>query len=558
MSDLESHDRSCRHRPACSGCPLFETPEDEQIEVKREAIARAFDAYPSFSELELETFHRAPESLFYRNRARMVATNSAAPSEKLGFYQAGSREVLPIERCVVHHPDAESILDVIRTQLAAHTELDRFTRFVDVRTTAGFGADGEAAIVTFVGSEGAVSMGRVEEQASDLAELIAEAVEHDVSTHLNINDTLEDAVLAGEQTLVRGEDAVDFEVSGHRFRVPPTAFFQMNCTQLESAHERMKTEVSGRQSVLVDLYSGVGVHGVALADSRTRIVGFDSSEDAVGVARLNAGFAELDHDYLAADDERVASWVVDKVGDEQALIVTNPARAGMGAEVLYALEQIDADRLLYLSCEPRTLARDADRLATAGYDCVSVEAFDFLPRTEQVELLAVFEPSDEAPTLTRERAHRPAEARTFSVGVSGPMIDTSEIEGDLDTEWVALVKGQTPGHGFLPQVGKAQQPRVQINKLRNVGDNCVIRLTTTHLDDAQLRERLRRWDHPVIGDPDFGDRQANHVARREDYLDRMALHCVRASFEGNAHKAPVPGSFLAAMRLPRHVLEGDG
>ncbi|MGM0558535.1 MAG: hypothetical protein ACQEVA_19270, partial [Myxococcota bacterium] len=69
---------------------------------------------------------------------------------------------------------------------------------------------------------------------------------------------------------------------------------------------------------------------------------------------------------------------------------------------------------------------------------------------------------------------------------------------------------------------------------------------------------LRRWHHPVIGDSDFGDRQANHVAEREDYLDRIALHCVRANIGNRQHFAPVPGSFLALMRLPRRVLEEKG
>jgi 23S rRNA (uracil1939-C5)-methyltransferase len=558
MSDLENHAQPCRHRPECSGCPLFEKSEDAQIERKREIIRRALDAYPSLSALTIRAFHAAPESLFYRNRARMVATDSPVPSEKLGFYQAGSREILPIERCVVHHPDAESVVDVIRTQLPTHTELDAFTRFIDVRTTAGFGADQEAAIVTFGGAQDGVSMGRVHEQVAELAETVASAVDHEVSTHLNISDAREDAVLAGRQKLVRGEDAIDYDVSGHRFRVPPTAFFQMNCDQLEAAHRRMRDELSGRESVLVDLYSGVGVHGIALAESRTRIVGFDSSDEAVGVARLNAAFAELEHEYLAASDDAVADWILNQVGDDDALVVTNPARAGMGHEVLYALEDIRADRILYLSCEPRTLARDADRLGAIGYECAALEAFDFLPRTEQVELLAIFQPAD-APRPSRyERAHRPKDERTFSEGVSGPTLDADSLEGGIETEWVALVKGQTPGHGFLPQVGSAQQSRVQIDKLRNVGENCVIRLTASKLDDRQIRERLRRWNHPVIGDPEFGDRQANHVAEREDYLDRIALHCVRASVGDTQYFAPVPGGFLALMRLPRAVLENTG
>jgi 23S rRNA (uracil1939-C5)-methyltransferase len=557
MSDLEDHDQPCRHRPACSGCPLFEQPLEAQEQRKREVVRRALDAYPRLEDVEIAAFRQAPESLFYRNRARMVATDSPVPSEKLGFYQSGSREVLPIERCVVHHPDAESLIDVIRTELPKHHALDRFTRFVDVRTTAGFGAEHEAAIVTFVGSDEAVSLGRVEDAAAEMAKLLEDAVEHDVSTHLNISDALEDAVLSGRQRLVRGEDAIDYELDSHTFRVPPRAFFQMNCEQLVAAHDRMREELSGRESVLVDLYCGVGVHGIALAESRTRIVGFDASDEAVGVARLNAAFAGHDHDYLAASDADVAGWIVDRVGTDPAVVVTNPARGGMGADLVYALEDVDADRILYLSCEPRTLARDADRMIAAGYDCVALEAFDFLPRTEQIEVLAVFQPSEDGSEFAYERAHRPIDGRTFSVGVSGPLLDSDDLEGPVESEWIALVKGQTPGHGFLPQIGEAQQTRIQIDKLRNVGDNCVIRLQSSLLDDRQIRERLRRWRHPVIGDPEFGDRQANHLAERDEYLDRMALHCVRASIGEREYHAPVPGAFLALMRLPRHVLDNS-
>lgn len=517
-------------------------------------MARAFRAYPTLCELEADVVHQAPESLYYRNRARMVCTDAAAPSDKLGFYQAGSREVLPIERCVVHHPAVENALDVVRSELIELRALDAFTRFVDVRATAGFGADSEATIVTCAGSKQGAALDEVAAEAAELADRLTQAHLGTTHVHLNVADSTADAILSGRQVVVRGRDTLSVRLDHAVIEIPPDAFFQLNPAQLSAAHARMRVLAGGDRRVVLDLYCGVGVHGIALAARGGRVIGFDASEDAVAAARLNAARAHLHHDYLAARDEAAVGWLSARVADTAPIAVANPARAGLAPSLLYALPRLHVAQLLYLSCEPQTLARDADRLAAVGYHCTHLELFDFLPRTEQVEALARFEPSERQTRNGHERAHHPADGRRFSTGVSGPRFAGSP-GGVQRATWIALVRGRVPGHGFLPQSSGEHQARVQVDKLRNVGPNSAVRLQGPVLDDRSIRERLRAWGHPVIGDPEFGNRRANHLARRDEYLDRIALHCVKIRGGDGSSSAPVPGSFCGLMRLPRGVLE---
>ncbi|MFP4600420.1 MAG: class I SAM-dependent RNA methyltransferase [Persicimonas sp.] len=560
---------------SCPGCPLLQTPYEDQLEQKYRRLHRALKAFPHLADAEVGEVRRSPAELGYRNRARMVVRAEAnAPSEILGFYEEESRTTVPVRHCSAHHDSVERVLDVLRPLVFEDATLRGFARFVDVRTTAGHAAGPQAAIVTVAGDlSDAPGFTELEQRARDLHEKLASALEPlVVSTHLNIARTRNQAVLSGAQEVVAGQRCLEFEVSGERFRVSPGGFFQVNLDQLEKIHERMVELMAGdseQPERLVDLYCGVGVHGIKLASAAEKVAklfGTDASATAIELAAENAELAGVDAEFEALPDTEAAGWLEEKVDAEPHDMITNPARAGMSAETVALIGRMRPERILYLSCEPRTLARDADRLFEYGYRATTFEAYDFMPQTDQVETLAVLELADEPREPTRERAYFPEDPaeRNFSPGVSGPLApEHASLAQATQTVWIAAVNGHTPGHGFLPHASApgedtGQQKRIEIERIRKVESTSIVRIRTSVTDDVELRRRLRAWDHPALGDPDFGDRDANHLARRHAFLDRIALHCVAAEIDGQWHKADVPGQFMGLMRLPRKLLEELG
>lgn len=544
----------------CPSCPLQDMSYDDQLAHKRDRLMRALGAYPRLADIEVAEVRAAPNQRGYRNRARMLVIDDAQqPQGLLGFYEEGSRRVVPVEHCEAHHPQLEAVLDGLRPLLFAYAAVRDFARFVDVRCTAGHGAGQEAAIITFAGElAGEADEQTLVEQARVLHTQLAQRLDElRLSVHLNVAERSNQAILAGEQRVVAGDAWLEFSISDRPFRVPPTAFFQVNLDQIEAVHRRMDELAGGwkaRGDKLVDLYCGVGVHGIALAGEHEELLGTDAAADAIDWAEKNARRADIHAYFLAADDVDAVGWLADQLDDAPYDLITNPARAGMSHQAVALGARTQPVGLLYLSCEPRTLARDLDRLIDHGFEVAAIEPFDFMPQTDQVETLVSLVPAE--PTeLARERAYQPADPaqRRFAPGVSGPR----GLEEPVDESvWVALVAGETPKHGFLPKArGFDDQPRVEVDRLRKVEGNSVLRLRFSALDDDQLRQRLRAWEHPVVGDPEYGDRQVNHLAAHHSYLDRMALHCVAARVGESWHRAAVPGAFMGLMRLPRKVLE---
>lgn len=588
----------------CPSCPLQNTPYDAQLVAKKARLERALVAHPELDGVEVAALLASARQSGYRNRARMVVDSTASHAQALlGFYEESGREVVAVQSCAAHHSQIEFALATLRPLLFADERLRKFSQFVDVRCTAGRPAhDGEEAVmITLAGAESKpAELEAVEASARELFEKLETRMEGlKISLHLNISEDQNQSVLSGEQREIGGEAWINFglkigedgdEASATNtceLAVGPSAFFQVNLEQLEAVYPRIQPGLAPN-GVLVDLYCGVGTHAIALAalmDGQAAeeagfsdILGFDISESAIEQANKNAEKAGLRAQFLAADDHDAVAWIRERVAavskaadskdvaDAPVSVITNPARAGMSAQAVASVAEIGAQAVFYLSCEPETLARDLDRLQDQGFEVERVEAFDFMPQTDQVETLAVLKRSEDAATQpSYERAYQPLEGRSFSPGVSGPSGLSDEVE---ESVWIALVAGKVPNQGFLPfdRSKKAradkkkgiEQQQIKVERLRKVEGNSVVRIHADTLDDAQIRRRFRAWHHPVLGDPDYGDRNANHLAERHSHLDRLALHCVGAKVDQAWLKAPVPGQFLAMMRLPRTILEEVG
>lgn len=568
----------------CPSCPLQDTPYDAQLVAKKERVERAFAAHPRLEGVEVAAVLASARQSGYRNRARMVVDSTAAHAQALlGFYEEQGRDVVAVQSCAAHHPQIEAALATLRPLLFANEGLRAFARFVDVRCTAGRPAKGgsEAVMITLAGSASkADEIKSIEAAALALfGELESRLEGLNVALHLNISAERNQSVLSGEQRVIGGDACLSFglKIAGEgeakiaELAVPPTAFFQVNLEQLEAVYPAIRPAMVDN-GVLVDLYCGVGTHAIALAEMAAEgagfsdILGFDISESAIEEAKLNAEKAGLRGQFLAADDHDAVAWIQERVAalpqGTAVSIITNPARAGMSPQAVASVAEVGAEVVFYLSCEPETLARDLDRLQDQGFAVERVEAFDFMPQTDQVETLVVLKRTGEATTPSYERAYQPLKGRRFSPGVSGPSALPDRVD---ESVWIAVVAGTVPGQGFLPfdrskkaraaEKNGATQEQVKIERLRKVQGNSVVRIHAETLDDAQIRRRFRAWNHPVLGDPDFGDRNANHLAERHAYLDRLALHCVGAKVDHKWKFAPVPGQFLAMMRLPRAILE---
>lgn len=540
----------CKHRPACDGCPAFERyiqPESWST-LKALTLSHGLSFYEELAALRPDELLSAPKTLGYRNRARLVVDAQAqSPDQLWGFYLQGSRSLLPIERCLIHCDEVEQTLAVLR-ELLWSSPLRGLCRFVEVR------ALGQQSIVVLclrAPDDAPSTLERLDAQALELAQALdAKLPELRLGLALSLGGDTQ-AILSGELRRIYGDCTLYVEQASvsRRQSIPLGAFYQLNQSQLERTHALMRQWLGAPVARILELYCGIGTHGLALSAPGAQLWGADHHPGAIEAARHNAQAAGLGGQFAAIEDQQMLPWLEETLATgafEPQLVLLNPARAGVYAPVLEAISaHIKPDaRMLYLSCEPATLRRDLARLVRMGWTVERLSAIDMMPRTDQVETLALLRAPSQAPTRVMEEAWWPGASRTFSEGVSGPLGWPAQQVAQTST-WYALVTGKAPVQGRLPQLKGVggDQPVMHVKRLHYSRHASALEIACEGADEQQLRQRLRAWGAPVLGDASFGDRRKNALFAKHAYADRLALHCSSLSSSSLRLEQPVPGIF---------------
>jgi len=338
----------CPHFQVCGGCHYQHIPYEYQLELKAEILRDQLDRIGGLKDVKVAPTIPSPESFNYRNHIQF----HQAPDGALGFQAARSNQVVAVQEC--HLP--ESSIDALwpHLQLEPLPGLDR----VGLRA----GADDELQLIL---------------ESSDPQALEFSVEDLPISAvHLGPGGTI---VLAGSEALA-------FEVLGRTFQVSAGSFFQVNTPQAAAMVEHLLEALPlVNNSTVVDVYCGVGLFSVFLAEKAGRLIGIESSPEACG--DFAANLDEFNHVELY---EALAAEVLGSVNFQPDVVVVDPPRAGLGREALDGLLAQEAGWIAYISCDPSTLARDAKRLSTGGYKLVQVTPFDLFPQTFHIESISIW------------------------------------------------------------------------------------------------------------------------------------------------------------------------
>jgi 23S rRNA (uracil1939-C5)-methyltransferase len=353
----------CPHYRPCGGCPWMHLTPDASRRWRRALVVDALtDAgLPSDVAAAVEAVVPCPDGdTGYRHLAKLVARSDGG-AMRLGAFGRHSHDVVGVEGCAVLAP-ALRAWTTLRLPLP-----DGLLRHVVVRRSRSHGT----VLATLVARRDTPELRRV------AATLPADGV------FLHLNDRPGDAIFAADAPTERilGVDGLDEHVDGVVFGVGPTDFFQTN----PATAARLWADLprpDGRP--LLDLYCGVGAVALQLGRTASAVMGIEASPAAVARARQNA-----DRNGIAARFEAAA------VGDELpaafagGLVVVNPPRSGLAPGVTERLLALAPSELVYVSCDPRTLARDLARLVAGGLRVRRITPYDMFPQTVHVETVAV-------------------------------------------------------------------------------------------------------------------------------------------------------------------------
>ena len=367
---------SCPHAGECGACAYLEREYADQLRQKREILSAAMARYPRLRRAEVLACLPSPLAAAYRNRAKMAVGFSRRGASRLGYFRAGTREIVDAPDCRVVVPEILETSRRLRTLLAASPIFPRELRHIDLRC----GSDQGRQHLTLVL--------RASECPSLPLDALRRACPAVDGVSFNLNPSAGPQVIRGAIRPLWGAREVWVDHEGVRLRVSPGSFFQVNLALLPPIHDLMERHLGGGRLV-ADLYSGVGTHGLALRRNFQRFLFVEGSRSEV--ADLKATIRSLGLfavEVIASAVERALRRLNDP---ELDAVVLNPSRAGARESVLQAIAGSRASRVAYLSCEPTTLCRDLDALLRGGFALVSAQPIDMMPQTSQVEALALLQ-----------------------------------------------------------------------------------------------------------------------------------------------------------------------
>ena len=372
----------CPYFPGCGGCAMRHMSYAEELRMK---LARVNDAFPRVGGLELraDEIVGAPEISGYRNKA-IYAVGRGANGIERGYFKARSHEIIPISRCLLVPERADAIADAVvewmeRNEIPAYDEASGrgLVRHIFTRTSE----DGGALLCVVAAGELAL--------CRELIETVRARVPEVSGIVLNINKKRGNTVLTGEFKTLWDGGGIHEKLCGLDFRLSPRSFFQVNTAQAEVLYGIVRDFARPEGETLIDLYCGTGTIGLSMARDARRIIGAEVVPEAIEDARENAtrnGIANAE--FLCGDALDCARSLCER-GERPGVIVVDPPRKGLAPGICEAVAGMEPKRVVYVSCDPATLARDLKIFEGLGYRAQRAVAVDMFPRTAHVECVVL-------------------------------------------------------------------------------------------------------------------------------------------------------------------------
>jgi 23S rRNA (uracil1939-C5)-methyltransferase len=377
----------CRHyHEGCGGCRFQDLAYEAQLEAKFVQVRDALVRIGGLTDFDLEPAVPAESLFHYRNKLEYSFTRGT-DGVALGLHRAGRwDEVIDIDKCWLTTDLGNAIRNAVR-EWARDEVLEPY----DQELQTGFlrhlvvreGRNTGQALVLLVTAPGDLPADTFVQTLRRFPEVR--------SIHRAVNDSPAE-VTNLPTTLLWGEEAIEEEILGLRFRLRPNAFLQTNTAMCEVLY-RLAGEYAGLtgEETVYDLYSGTGTIGLSLARSALTVWGIELSEESVACAVENAETNEIANAaFFAGDVGRDVDELRERAGPPDVVIV-DPPRAGLAGKALRGIGRLEADRVVYVSCNPTTLAGNAKELTGEfGYRLERARPLDMFPHTPHVETVALF------------------------------------------------------------------------------------------------------------------------------------------------------------------------
>lgn len=390
----------CAHFSICGGCKWQNLDYATQLRHKHQSVVDAFDRIAKVPVGEMLPILGAPETVFYRNKLEFAFANKRwllqeelntgiVAGSGLGFHKAGAFDkVIDIEKCWLQTDPSNALRNAAR-----EIALEQGLEFYDVRRHAGFLRNMMVRLCT-TGETMVLFSFAYDDQEAIPAYLSAflERFPELTTIVYCINEKLNDTVFDREMIAWHGKGYVIEQLGALRFKIGPKSFFQTNSKQAKVLYDTARefAGLTGKERVF-DLYTGTGSIALYVADLCKEVIGIEEIPEAIEDAKENQVLNNIGNAvFYAGDVRRVLSPEFIEKHGKPDVVITDPPRAGMHEKAILFLLELAAPRIVYVSCNPATQARDIQLLSEL-YRVVKVRPVDMFPHTHHIENVALLE-----------------------------------------------------------------------------------------------------------------------------------------------------------------------
>ena len=381
---MEEKVTKCSVSKKCGSCQYQGVPYKEQLAAKQKRMKKLLGKFAN-----VKPIIGMDDPFYYRNKVHAVFDRDKKGNIICGTYEAKTHKVVPIEECMIEDKISQEIIRTIRDMLKSfriktYDEDTGYGLLRHVLVRRGFSTD-EIMVVLVIGSP-------IFPSKNNFVKALRKKYPQITTVVLNVNDKKTSMVLGERDIVIYGKGYIRDTLCGCTFRISPQSFYQVNPVQTEILY---KTAIEyaglGRKETVIDAYCGIGTIGLVAAKRAKNVIGVELNPDAVRDARINAKENKITNARFYQGDAGEFMEGMAAEGVKVDVVLMDPPRAGSDRKFLHSLLSLSPEKIVYVSCNPETLARDLAYLTKRDYLVKKMQPVDMFPVTDSVEVVCLLE-----------------------------------------------------------------------------------------------------------------------------------------------------------------------
>jgi 23S rRNA (uracil1939-C5)-methyltransferase len=372
----------------CGGCQLQHLSYEAQLDFKTQRVKEVMERIGKLDGVVIHPTLGMKDPFRYRNKVQLPV-GMANGKVQIGFYAPRSHDIIDMDTCLIQHEIADKVIELTRNWITMYN-IEPYDEITDsglirhIMIRKGFNT-GEVMVVIVTKEEKLPN-------SKEFIDMMLKNIEGIKSIIQNINSKKTNVVLGEKNVTLWGENKIADYIGEFKYNISPLSFFQVNPVQTEVLYKKALeyANLTGSETVF-DAYCGAGTISLFLSRNAKKVYGVEIVPQAIEDAKINAIENKVDNtEFIVGEAEKIIPELIAK-GIKAEVVVVDPPRKGCEKSLLEAISKMQPKRIVYVSCDPATLARDLGILKELGYETVEIQPVDMFPQTAHVETVVLIE-----------------------------------------------------------------------------------------------------------------------------------------------------------------------